>query len=704
MSVSSDQTQQSPASPDGPEEGTSQAAAPGSRPAEVPSSGEQVSGLEGDPATLRETSSPRPSEPSPGHPVDGKGVGVEAEQEGAHPHRSPLGLVMLSALGVVYGDIGTSPLYALRETFHHSFGLHPDQRTLLGVLSLITWSLVMIVSVKYLAFVLRADLHGEGGILTLTGLVGKTAADPDRRSIVLLTMLGLFGTALLYGEGIITPAISVLSAVEGLKIATPVFEPYILPITIAILIGLFSIQSGGTEKVGRIFGPITLLWFFALFALGLYHLSDAPVVLKALNPLYGLDFVTHNGWTGFLVLGSVVLVVTGAEALYADMGHFGRRPIRWTWFVVVLPSLLMNYYGQAALILAHPETVDNPFYKMVPPPLLYPMVILATAATVIASQALISGSYSLTMQAIRLGYLPRLRVVHTSEHAVGQIYVPAVNWILMVSCIALVLGFKSSSALAAAYGLAVTGAMVTTTLLLYMVSQNMWKWPVWASAGLCSLFLLVDLTFLGANIIKIPAGGWFPLVVGCMLFTVLTTWHKGRSILARAMQPMSISIEQLFERFETEPPLRVEGNGVFLCGAPHRAPPALLNNLKHYHVLHERVVLVSVSISDRSQVDQPFRIRVEELGHGFYQVRLRFGYLERCDVPAALASIPDLELRPANTTYYLGREIVIPTVGGGMAMWRERLFAALSHNSLNATAFFHIPPDRVVEVGSQVCI
>ena len=471
-----------------------------------------------------------------------------------------------------------------------------------------------------------------------------------------------------------------------------------------ILVGLFSIQSKGTENVGRIFGPITLIWFLTLLGLGLYHISDYPGVFRALNPLEGLSFLTHHGWTGFLVLGSVVLVVTGAEALYADMGHFGRSPIRAAWFVVVLPSLLVNYYGQAALILSHPGTHDNPFFKMVPSALLYPVVALATVATVIASQALISGSYSMTMQAIRLGYLPRLRVVHTSEHAVGQIYVPVVNWVLMVACIALVLGFRSSSALAAAYGLAVTGAMVTTTLLLFMVSQNMWKWSLPASLALCSCFLAVDVTFFAANIIKIPAGGWFPLVVGCILFTVLTTWYRGRSILGRAMQPMSISIDKLFERFETEPPLRVEGAGVFLAGVPHRAPPALLNNLKHYHVLHEKVVLVSVSISDRSKVDKPFRIRVEELGQGFYQVRLRFGYMERCDVPGALASIPELDLRPASTSYYLGREILIPTVGGGMAMWREKLFATLSHNACNATAFFHIPPDRVVEVGSQVCI
>lgn len=621
-----------------------------------------------------------------------------------HGHNAPLALLMLSALGVVYGDIGTSPLYAMRETFHHSFGLQPNPETLLGVLSLITWSLIMVVSVKYLAFVMRADLHGEGGILTLTGLVSKTAPDQNRPSIVVLTLLGLFGTALLYGEGIITPAISVLSAVEGLNVATDRFQDYIIPITIAILVALFSIQSGGTEKVGRIFGPITLLWFITLFLLGLYHIADAPGVFHALNPWYGLDFLLHHGWTGFLVLGSVVLVVTGAEALYADMGHFGRAPIRWAWFCVVLPSLLMNYYGQAALIMAHPETADNPFFKMVPGPFLYPVVALATIATVIASQALISGSYSLTMQAIRLGYLPRLRVVHTSEHAAGQIYVPVVNWVLMLSCIALVLGFKSSSALAAAYGLAVTGAMATTTLLLFMVSQNMWKWPLAASLGLCSFFMVIDLTFLGANLVKIPAGGWFPLVVGSILFTVLTTWYKGRSILGKAMQPMSLPIEELFARFEQEPPLRVEGTGVFLSGIPHRAPPALLNNLKHYHVLHHKVVLVSVTISDRSKVDQPYRIRVEELGQGFYQVRLRFGYMERCDVPGALASIRELDLRPASTTYYLGREIVIPTVGGGMAMWREKLFAVLSQNAANATAFFHIPPDRVVEVGSQVCI
>ncbi len=647
--------------------------------------------------------SPSTESPATPHPGGSAPVTDPHEEPAGHHHHGPLGLLMLSALGVVYGDIGTSPLYAIRETFH-PFNLHPDQPTLLGVLSLITWSLVLIVSVKYLAFVMRADLHGEGGILTLTGLVGKSAPDPSKRSIGILTLLGLFGTALLYGEGIITPAISVLSAVEGLKVATPVFDPYVLPITIAIIVALFSIQSGGTEKVGRIFGPITLLWFMTLFALGLYHISEAPVVFHALNPWHGLVFLTHHGWKGFLVLGSVVLVVTGAEALYADMGHFGKKPIRGAWFVVVLPSLLMNYYGQGAMLLAHPEAVDNPFFKMVPQAFLYPVVGLATMATVIASQALISGSYSMTMQAIRLGYLPRLKVIHTSEHAAGQIYVPVVNWVLMVSCIALVIGFKSSSALAAAYGLAVTGAMATTTLLLFMVSQNLWKWPLPASLALCSFFMVIDLTFLGANLIKIPAGGWFPLVVGAILFTVLTTWYKGRSILGKAMQPMSVSVVQLFERFKTEPPLRVEGTGVFLAGVPHRAPPALLNNLKHYHVLHERVVLVSVTISDRSKVDGPFRIRVEELGQGFFQVRLRFGYLERCDVPGALASIPELDLRPASTTYYLGREIVIPTVGGGMAMWREKLFATLSHNSLNATAFFHIPPDRVVEVGSQVCI
>jgi KUP system potassium uptake protein len=616
----------------------------------------------------------------------------------------PFPLLMLSALGVVYGDIGTSPLYALRETFRHE-GLVPDQANLLGVLSLITWALLLVVSLKYLTVVMRADLHGEGGILTLTDLVSKTAGvSLGQRSVQTLTLLGLFGTALLYGEGMITPAISVLSAVEGLKVATPLFDPYILPITIAILIVLFSIQSKGTEQVGRVFGPITLCWFLVLFALGAYHVSDAPVVLQAINPLHGLSFLTRHGGMGFLVLGSVVLVVTGAEALYADMGHFGRRPIRWAWFVLVLPALLLNYYGQAALILAHPETVGNPFYKMVSPPLLYPLVILATAATVIASQALISGSYSLTMQAVRMGYLPRLKVVHTSREAEGQIYVPAVNWTLMLCCIALVLGFRSSGALAAAYGLAVTGAMLATTLLLYAVSRSLWRWPVAGSLGLCVLFLLIDLAFFGANLLKIPAGGWFPLAVGCLLFTVLTTWRRGRSILAQAMQPQSLSLTQLFDRFQSDPPLRVQGTGVFLCGSPDLAPPALLNSLKHYHVLHERVVLVSVSISDRSQVDPPFRIRSQPLGHGFHQVQLRFGYMESCDVPTSLAGVPGLELQTSSTSYYLGREVVIPTEGGAMALWRERLFAALTQNSLNATAFFHIPPDRVIEVGSQVCI
>lgn len=649
------------------------------------------------------SSSPSASSSASGSVSPGADAGGETEGEGGH-HRGPLALLAISALGVVFGDLGTSPLYAMRETFHHSSGLEPNALNVLGVVSLITWSLLLVVSIKYVVFVMRADLHGEGGILTLTGLVSKAAPDPKRRSIVVLTLLGLFGTSLLYGEGVITPAISVLSAVEGLNIATDRFQPYIIPITIAILVGLFSIQWKGTEKVGQIFGPITLLWFITIGGLGLYQIAMSPEVLRGINPVLGLSFLTHHGWAGFLALGSVVLALTGSEALYADMGHFGRPPIRAAWLFVVLPALLLNYYGQAAVLLANPSAVDNPLFRMAPAWMLYPLVALATAATVIASQSLISGSYSLTMQAIRLGYLPRLKVVHTSDHAMGQIYIPAVNWTLMIACIAITIGFESSSALAAAYGLAVTGAMTVTTMLLFSVSRNLWKWPLAASVSLCSFFLVIDVTFLAANLIKIPAGGWFPLVVGLLLFTVLTTWNRGRTILGQALQPMSISLDELFERFKTEPPVRVEGTGVFLSGAAHRAPPALLNNLKHYHVLHERIVLVSVSISDRSQVDEPFRVRFEELGHGFYQVRLRFGYKERCDVPSVLKSIPELALVPATTTYFLGREIVIPTVGGGMAMWREKLFALLAHNSLNATAFFHIPPDRVVEVGSQVRI
>lgn len=622
----------------------------------------------------------------------------------SHSGRSSLSILAISALGVVFGDLGTSPLYAMRETFHHSLGLEPSPLNVLGVVSLITWSLLLVVSIKYVLFVMRADLHGEGGILTLTGLVSKSAPDANKKSIVYLTLLGLFGTALLYGEGIITPAISVLSAVEGLNLATDRFEPYVLPITIGILIGLFSIQSKGTEKVGRIFGPLTLIWFITIGALGLYQIILNPSVLRGLNPFLGLHFLTHHGWLGFLALGSVVLALTGSEALYADMGHFGRPPIRAAWFCVVLPALLLNYYGQAGIIISKPEAVDNPLFRMAPSWMLYPLVVLATIATVIASQSLISGSYSLTMQAIRLGYLPRLKVVHTSDHAQGQIYIPAVNWALMLACIALVIGFQSSSALAAAYGLAVTGAMATTTALLYMVSRNLWKWPAAASLGVCSLFMAIDVTFLGANLVKIPAGGWFPLVVGLVLFTVLTTWKKGRTILGKAMQPMATPLDELFNRFKEDPPTRVAGTGVFLSGAAHTAPPALLTNLKHYHVLQEKIVLVSVTISDRSQVDEPFRVRLEELDCGFYQVRLRFGYKERCDVPAVLKSIPELGLVPATTTYFLGREIVIPTDGGAMAMWREKLFALLAHNSLNATAFFHIPPERVVEVGSQVKI
>ena len=627
----------------------------------------------------------------------------EATEHGEQK-KKPLPLLMLTALGVVYGDIGTSPLYALRESFHISHGFDVNPETVLGVVSLITWSLIIVVSIKYLGFVLRADLHGEGGILTLTGLVRKTAPDPNKKYAKILVLLGLFGAALLYGEGIITPAISVLSAVEGLNVTTNIFEPYIIPITIGILIALFSIQGHGTERVGQIFGPITLVWFISLFALGLTQIVKHPAILRAVSPHYGLWFLYHHGWTGFVVLGSVVLVVTGAEALYADLGHFGSRPIRWAWFVVVLPSLLTNYYGQAALIIYDPSCVDNPFFKMIPSEIMYPMVALATAATVIASQALISGSYSLTMQAIRQGFLPRLNVIHTSEHAAGQIYVPSVNWFLMIACIALVLGFQTSSNLAAAYGLAVTGAMVTTTLLLYFIARNKWKWKRVTALSLCTLFMSVDLTFLSANVLKIPSGGWFPLVMGALLFTVMTTWSLGREILGKAMKPMRMALSDLFETFNTDPPNRVAGASVFLSGAPHEAPPALLSNLKHFHVLHQKVILVSVSISDRAYVDGPFRIRFEELSHGFYQIRLRYGYMEACDVPGTLLSIRELKLDPKETTYYLGREIVIPTVNDQMSLWREKLFAFLSNNARNATAFFQIPPDRVVEVGSQVRI
>jgi KUP system potassium uptake protein len=625
---------------------------------------------------------------------------VSADPSGV-PRGRYLLTLSLATLGVVFGDIGTSPLYALRECLHgpHAVGANPAN--VLGVLSLIVWALIVVVTIKYLAYVLRADNKGEGGILALMALASTgTATSPTRHRIVVL--LGLFGAALLYGDGMITPAISVLSAVEGLKVAAPSLEPLVIPLTVAILVGLFAMQSRGTARVGRLFGPVTLLWFFALAALGIAQIVRHPEVLWALSPTAGAGFLLEHRLAGFLVLGAVFLVVTGGEALYADMGHFGARPIRLTWFAIVLPALVLNYFGQGALLLAEPAAAENPFFRMVPSWGLYPMLLLSTAATVIASQALITGAFSLTRQAMMLGYWPRLRIEHTSAREIGQIYVPSINWLLMLSTIGLVLGFGSSSRLAAAYGIAVTLTMVITTMLAYVVSRRCWGWGASLAMAVTVLFLGPDLAFLAANLIKIHDGGWFPLVMGAAFFTVLITWKRGRALVAARFREQLVPLRDLFELMRIELPARVPGMAVYMSSNLDVTPPALLYNFQHNRVVHQNVVLLTVITEEVARVAASERLELEILENGFARLVARYGFMEAPNVPALMAESGVPGYLPEHTTYFLGRESVLATSRPGMALWRERLFAVLSRNAQPATAFFGIPPDRVIEIGSQV--
>ena len=621
-----------------------------------------------------------------------------------HPeHASGLGLLTLGAIGVVYGDIGTSPLYALRECFHAVHGIPPTPENVLGVLSLIFWSLTLIISIKYILFVMRADNNGEGGILALLALVAKSP-DATRKSRAMLVALGLFGAALLYGDGMITPAISVLGAVEGLQVATHIFEPYIVPITVVILVSLFMIQSHGTARVGLLFGPVMVLWFVTIAVLGLRWIGREPSVLTAFNPLHALTFFAANGWPGFVVLGSVFLVVTGGEALYADMGHFGRKPIRLAWFVIVLPALFLNYLGQGAMILADPSTAASPFYLMAPRWALYPLVGLAMMAAIIASQALISGAFSLTRQAIQLGYSPRLDIQYTSSQHQGQIYIPQVNWGLLVATIGLVLGFKSSSALAAAYGMAVTLTMLITTMLAYLVARSAWGVRRAVAGSLAMFFFLIELGFFGANLTKIAHGGWFPLVIGAIVYTGLSTWKRGRALLAERMRERLYPFDRFLTDIEAFPPQRVTGTAIFMTSNLQGTPPTLLHNLQHNKVLHERVVLLTVVTSDVPHVSLDDRTEVASLGQGFYRLTLRYGFMEEPDVPEALreASVRGFPIDLAETTFFLGVETLLATRRPGLPLWRERLFVLIARNAVRANAFFKIPPDRVVELGMQV--
>jgi KUP system potassium uptake protein len=616
-----------------------------------------------------------------------------------------LAMLTLGALGVVYGDIGTSPLYALRECFGGPHPLPPTRDNVLGILSLIFWSLLLIVSLKYLAIVLRATNRGEGGILALMALAFPRRSPGAGRRRALLIGLGVFGAALLYGDGMITPAISVLSAIEGLNVATPAFEQYVIPITVVTLIGLFAAQSRGIGKVGAVFGPVMVLWVISLAALGLRGILKAPEVLWSLSPLLGLEFLARSGWTGFVVLGAVFLAVTGAEALYADVGHFGARPIRIAWFGLVLPGLFLNYLGQGALILHDPTSIENPFFLLAPHWALYLLVGLATAATVIASQALISGAFSLTIQAIQLGYLPRMAVKHTSSTERGQIYLPHVNWALMLACIGLVLGFRSSSNMASAYGIAVTLTMLSTTVLFFFAARRVWGWSAWRAAAACGVFLVVEAAFFAANLLKVLKGGWFPLAMGLAIFLLMATWKKGRELVWTKLKPASMPLEMFLDEMERNREVpRVRGTALFMTANPEGTPIALLHNLKHNKVLHERNLILTILTDEVPQVDAAKRLEVEKLAAGFQRIIAHYGFMEEPNVPELLANAP-LIGDPINlhrTTFFLSRETIVPTSSGSMARWRQWLFSLMSRNAQSAGSFYRIPANRVIELGMQV--
>ena len=639
-------------------------------------------------------------------PMDGT-HGADAELESSHGHSDPFLKLAVGAVGVVFGDIGTSPIYAFRETFAGHHPLAPDALHIYGVLSLVFWSMMLVVTIKYVSIIMRADNKGEGGSLALLALINRETGETRRWSAPII-LLGVFATALFYGDSMITPAMSVLSAVEGLTVVEQRFEPLVIPIAVGILVGLFMIQSRGTAKVGLLFGPIMLLYFVVISGLGISYIIDSPEILASLNPWYAMQFFITDKWSAFLALGSVVLAVTGAEALYADMGHFGRNPIRISWLVFVLPALMLNYLGQGAMILSvdpatAQELVRNPFFLLAPEHLRLPLVILATMATVIASQAVISGAFSLTQQAIQLGFIPRLRIEHTSASAAGQIYIPSVNWALMIMVLFLVLLFQSSSNLAAAYGIAVTGAMTIDTFLLVVVLINLWKWSKWIAIPLLAVFFIVDFAYLGANLTKVPDGGWVPLLIGAMIFTMLTTWARGRKLMRNRMDEGAMPL-QLFVTSAAGSATRVPGTAVFMTSTAHGVPHALLHNLKHNKVLHERIILLTVQIKDVPYVDEAKKLLVEDLGEGFHRVVMRYGFMQNIDVPEEMGRIAccGAAFRTIDTSYFLSRQTLLASSRPGMAIWREKLFAWMLRNAASPMEFFRLPTNRVVELGSQL--
>jgi KUP system potassium uptake protein len=662
------------------------------------------------------------SEVNPSIPVQAPGDAQDSGQS-AHKHGSDVVKLALGALGVVYGDIGTSPLYALKECVTLPHGVSPSAANIYGLLSLFFWAITLVVSIKYILYVMRADNNGEGGVLALMALAArvgssKSVAVDDRtkkpgqhnwqevkRAKVALIMLGLFGAALLYGDGVITPAISVLSAVEGLQVATHAFAPVVAPLTCVILVVLFWVQKRGTGGIGAVFGPVTLCWFIAIAATGLPWVVRHPEILLAINPLHGVRFFLNHGKHGFLVLGSVVLCVTGGEALYADMGHFGTKAIRFAWYTCVFPALLLNYFGQGALLLERPSAVSNPFYAMVPSGWLYPMVVLATVATVVASQALISGAFSLTRQAVQLGYLPRMTVVHTSGKTEGQIYIPEVNHMLMVACVALVLDFQASSNLANAYGIAVTGTMAITSLLSYWVARDRWGWSMLRAGGLLVFLLAIDLSFFLACSAKIFHGGWFPLALAGGMFAVMVTWNRGRTLLGERIAADTLPLSLFVADVETSKPHRVPGTAVFLSSTRRGTPGVLLHHFKHNKVLHKQVVILSITTDAVPEVPELQKIRLKDFGQGFWAVTAHYGFMESPDVSDILrrCRARGLDTSASDTSYYLGRETLILKRGRpGMAFWRKHLFKFLSRNARPPTDFFAIPPNRAVEIGAQI--
>lgn len=624
-------------------------------------------------------------------------------QPSSASHGGQLATITIAAIGVVYGDIGTSPLYAMRECFSGSYAVSPTRDNVLGILSLIFWSLIIVISIKYIIFVMRADNRGEGGILALMALVLHHFGGTDRQRHRLI-MMGLFGATLFYGDGVITPAISVLSAVEGLHLATPVLTPYVIPITVLILVGLFAVQSHGTARVGAFFGPVMLLWFAILALLGLINMMKAPQVLAAFDPEYAMRFFATNRGHGFLVLGAVFLVMTGGEALYADMGHFGKLPIRLAWFTLVLPAILLNYLGQGALLLSNPDAIANPFYLLAPSWALYPLVALATIATVIASQAVISGVFSMTRQAVQLGFCPHIEIRHTSASEIGQIYLPGANWGLLIGVLVLVLGFESSSNLAAAYGIAVTITMVITTLLVLVLARRAWGWNGFKLGLGIVFFLLVDLAFFSANALKIGHGGWIALLIGAIIFTLMVTWKDGRALLNQRLRENAMPLDLFLQSLTRGSTLRVPGTAVFLTSTPDGVPNALLHNLKHNKVVHERLVLLTVVTEEIPRVEDRDRVTVHCLGSNTYRIIIRYGFTEDPDLPHALALCEPygLSFEMMDTTFFLGRATLIPTDRAGMALWRERLFANMFRTATRPMDFFRIPYNRVVELGTQV--